>query len=121
MMSSNLDDGSQNLLIPRMIAFASASSHAPRFFNLLDSKSTAGDEDDVANYGAHAGVNDDSSSDLPLPPLAHVLLRQVLEEMRITIVSCPDEADQIMAIDCRRLNSKQSNGKTVAFCYSGDR
>ena len=60
-------------------------------------------------------------SDLPLPPLAHVLLRQVLEEMRITIVNCPDEADQIMAIECRKLNSKQSNGKTVAFCYSGDR
>lgn len=60
-------------------------------------------------------------SQFPLPPLAHALLREVLREMKIAMVNCPDEADQKMAIDCRKMNSKSSNGKTVAYCYSGDR
>eukprot|EP01040_Poterioochromonas_malhamensis_P011986 gene11986-13084_t len=67
-----------------------------------------------------ARSSDISPSQLPLPPLAFRVLNTVLKELNVSIVSCPAEADQQMAIDCQRLNQSQLDGKTIAYCYSSD-
>eukprot|EP01040_Poterioochromonas_malhamensis_P010727 gene10727-11689_t len=67
-----------------------------------------------------ARISDISPSQLPLPPLAFRVLNTVLKDLNVSIVSCPAEADQQMAIDCQRMNQSQIDEETVAYCYSSD-
>lgn len=54
---------------------------------------------------------------LPLPPLVMYTLLSVLEREGIEMIQCVAEADQDIAIGCKRDRDQD----IMAFCYSGDR
>ena len=57
---------------------------------------------------------------LPLPPLYSSQLRQTLNDLKIEIIECDEEADQEIAKACNYHNNLEDETNTC-YCYGNDR
>lgn len=58
---------------------------------------------------------------LPLPVLLTHQFQATLEAMQISVVFCPSEADQQLAIDCQRINNHYKEVGERCYVYANDR